>query len=237
MRNYNLSFISNQDLYNHVKDTIHQYRNNINLNAFNRNLVDPIKLIFDSKAYGKTMEELINDESQRQIDKSNSNVIGYFHQNIFKYIGGNDWEVPRQGFDVINENKKIYVEMKNKHNTMNSSSASATKLKMENKINEHPDNICLLVEVIATNNQDIAWGTNERIRRVSIDLFYQIVTNEANSFYNLVHVLPLVIEDVIEEIGTLSINNTVIEELSGYGQNTFNSLNSFAFGSYNGFNN
>lgn len=236
MRNYNLSFISNQDLYNHVKDTINQYRNNINLAQFNKNIVDPIKLIFDAKAYGKTVEQLINDESQRQIDKSNSNVIGYFHQNIFRYIGGNNWQVPSQGFDVINETQRIYVEMKNKHNTMNSSSSSATKQKMESKINEHPENICLLVEVIAKQNQNIDWGKNPRIRRVSIDLFYKIVTGENNAFYNLVNVLPLVIEDVIADTGILSINNTVLEELSEYGGNTFNSLNSFTFNTYNGFN-
>ena len=236
MRNYNLSFISDQDLYDHVKDTINQYRNNINLAAFNKNLVDPIKLIFDSKVYGKSEAQLINDESQRQIDKSNSNVIGYFHQNIFRYIGGNNWQVPSQGFDVINETQRIYVEMKNKHNTMNSSSASATKQKMETKIAEHPDNICLLVEAIAKQSQNIPWGTNQRIRRVSIDKFYEIVTGQPNAFYSLLQKLPLVIEDVITEIGVLNVNNTVIRELTQNGQNVFNSLNSTTFNTYNGFN-
>ena len=43
---------------------------------------------------------------------------------MFKYI--RNCEVPREGFDVIftqNDGKKVYVEMKNKHNTMNSSSS------------------------------------------------------------------------------------------------------------------
>ena len=33
---------------------------------------------------------------------SNNNHIGYFHQNIFNYMG-NGWTVPKQGFDVVNE--------------------------------------------------------------------------------------------------------------------------------------
>jgi hypothetical protein len=238
MRAYNLSFISDENLYNHVKNTILQYRNDINLVKFNNNLVDPIKLTFDSMVYGKTMEELIDDEAKRQIDKSNSNVIGYFHQNIFKYIGGNEWYVPQRGFDVVNENKKIYVEMKNKHNTMNSSSSSATMRKMLDKISEDPDNYCFLVEVIAKQSQDIAWNnSHEHIRRVSIDVFYEIVTGNPNAFKELVYMLPYVIEDVIKEIKILKINNTVLTELKNYSDDVFNSLNRFAFNSYNGFNN
>ena len=45
-------------------------------------------------------------------------LIEYFHQNIFKYINPK-WKVPKKGFDLINEKDKIFVEMKNKHNTMN----------------------------------------------------------------------------------------------------------------------
>lgn len=39
-----------------------------------------------------------------------------------KYLK-NGWSVPKEGFDIVNEKKKIFVEMKNKHNTMNSSSS------------------------------------------------------------------------------------------------------------------
>ena len=66
----------------------------------------------------------IKDELVRQRDKTNSNAIGYFHQNMFKYI--RNCEVLREEFDVIftqSDGNKIYVEMKNKHNTMNSSSS------------------------------------------------------------------------------------------------------------------
>ena len=126
MRDYSLSFISDENLFKHVKETIEKYRFKINLKEFNKNLIDPIKLTFDSKIYGKSIEEIIEAESIRQMDKSNSNNIGYFQQNIFKYIFHKDskqtnWNVPKQGFDIINEVDKIYVEPKNKHNTMNSS--------------------------------------------------------------------------------------------------------------------
>lgn len=132
---YNLGFITDDGIYTHVKNTVCQYRRSIDLQEFNKNIVDPIKLTFDSKIYGQTARETIKTECLRQIDKSNNNCIGYFHQYIFKFAGGG-WEVPdngdKGGFDVINDKLHIYAEIKNKHNTMNAASASATYLKMQN---------------------------------------------------------------------------------------------------------
>lgn len=245
MQNYNLSFITNQDLFNHVKETIEKYRFNIDLKEFNKNLIDPIKLTFDSKVYGKTIEQIIDAETIRQMDKTNSNHIGYFQQNIFKYIGDTAWTVPTQGFDVINEDLKIFVEMKNKHNTMNSSSSQKTYMRMQNKILEDVENKCFLVEVIARNSQNIVWNvsldnqpvSNERIRRVSIDKFYEIVTGESEAFKNLVEVLPKVMDDVLSELTQNNIQNTVFEELSYIDENLLKSLYLLSFGRYEGFSN
>ena len=137
MKNYNLGFISDKDIFNHVKNTVSQYRRSINLHEFNQNIIDPIKLTFDAKIYGQTMLQTIESECIRQIDKTNNNRIGYFHQYLFKFAG-NGWEVPangdKGGFDVLNDERCIYAEVKNKHNTMNSASTSATYLKMLDKV-------------------------------------------------------------------------------------------------------
>lgn len=245
MQNYNLSFITNQDLFDHVKETIEKYRFNIDLKEFNKNLIDPIKLTFDSKVYGKTIEQIIDVETIRQMDKTNSNHIGYFQQNIFKYIGNTNWTVPTQGFDIVNKELKIFVEMKNKHNTMNSSSSQKTYMRMLSKIEEDRDNKCFLVEVIAKNSQNIIWNVSldgvsiskERIRRVSIDKFYEIVTGEAEAFKNLVEVLPKVMDDVLSELTQNGIQNTVFEELLRIDENLLKSLYLLSFGRYEGFNN
>ena len=87
MKNYNLGFIGNDTIYKHIEETVFKYRFNINLAEFNKNLVDPIKLTFDSKIYKRDIATSIEDEIIRQIDKSNGTHIGYFHQNIFKHLG------------------------------------------------------------------------------------------------------------------------------------------------------
>lgn len=68
--NYNLGFISDRDIYEHVSNTVKSYCRKIDLKSFNDNIVDPIKLTFDSKIYGKTIQQAIADECFRQIDKS-----------------------------------------------------------------------------------------------------------------------------------------------------------------------
>lgn len=148
MSKYNLSFIEHVDLYNHTKETVEKYKFQIDLKIFNKNLIDPIKLTFDSKVYKKNIIDVIESEIIRQMDKSNTNHIGYFHQNIFKFIG-DGWVVPKQGYDVINKELNYYIEMKNKHNTMNSSSSQKTYMRMQNTLLNNPKAICMLVEVIA----------------------------------------------------------------------------------------
>lgn len=243
MKKYWLSFISDINLFSHVKDTVSAYRFSVSLKDFNENLIDPIKMTFDSKVYSQTLEQTIQNEIMRQIDKSNTNHIGYFHQNIFKYFDS-DWIVPKEWYDVINEKKKIFVEMKNKHNTMNSSSSQKTYIRMQNTILQDPYSTCYLVEVIAKDSQDIPWlcsvdkipMKDNRIRRMSIDKFYALVTGETTSFKQLCQVLPIVIEDVVDGIiKESSKNNTVLSELLAISPNLLQSLYLMSFDKYEGF--
>ena len=243
MKKYNLSFITDENLFEHVKNTVLQHRSSINLTDFNKNIIDPIKLTFDSKVYGLDIKEIIENECIRQIDKSNGTYIGYFHQNIFKYLGKN-WVVPKQGFDIINENKNIFVELKNKHNTMNSSSSQKIYTKMQNTLLRNDKATCMLVEVIARNSQNITWNisldgekmSHERIRRVSIDKFYEIVTGEKNAFHELCKILPIVLDDVVKETKQGKIDNSVFVELSKESKDILTGLYFLSFKTYEGFN-
>lgn len=250
MKKYNLDFIKSDNLYNHVKETIEKYSFEMDLKKFNSNLIDPIKLTFDAKVYRKSIEEAINSEINRQLDKSNSNALGYFHQDFFKYLVNKDtktsnWIVPDEGFDVENDTDKIYVEMKSKHNTMNSKSTSATYIMMQNKVLNDSDATCMLVEVIAKNSQNIKWTvtvnkqkmSSEKIRRVSIDKFYEIVTGDKEAFKKLVEILPIVIDDVLKEIDENELTNTVFKELTTIDKNILRSLYLLSFQKYEGFKN
>ena len=222
---WDIDFISEDNFRKHVKETIEKYGEKLesyDLKKFNKNIIDPIKLIFDKTVYSSSWNEIINSEIFRQRDKSNNNDIGYFHQRIFQYI--DNCKVPENGedggWDVIYRDKNgitlpdgtvvhtIYVEMKNKHNTMNSSSASKTFIKMQNQLLNDDDCACFLVEAIAQHSQNIKWETtvdkqkvsHKLIRRVSIDQFWSLVTGEEDAFYRVCILLPEVIKEVIKEM-------------------------------------
>lgn len=232
---WELDFISEQDFKRHVQNTIKNYGEKLapyDLKRFNSNIVDPIKLIFDKTVYQYSWEEIIKNEIFRQRDKSNNNDIGYFHQRIFQYIKG--CTVPQAGWDVIftPENgievpecgkvRTIYVEMKNKHNTMNSASSAKTYMKMQGQLLADDDCSCFLVEAIAKRSQNITWSVSvdgakqkhRRIRRVSMDEFYKAVTGQENAFYKMCMVLPSVIQEVVSDADNISVpHDTVVEEL------------------------
>lgn len=250
--NYGLSFISDDDLYHHVKNTVLKYRFQIDFKKLNKNLIDPIKLTFDSAIYqggfdNGALSVILDNEISRQMDKSNTNHIGYFHQNIFNFIGKeNGWSVPSQGFDVENSSLQIYVEMKNKHNTMNSSSSAKTYMRMQHKILQEPNATCMLVEIIAKNSQNIAWQCSvdnqsmkhNQIRRVSIDKFYELVTGNANAFAQLCQILPNVIQDVLANEKTQIIENTVLSDIQEQNiEHILTSLYLITFKKYQGFDN
>ena len=269
---WSLNFISEEDFTNHVKATIEKYGEKLesfDIKRFNKNIIDPIKLIFDKTVYRSTWEEIVSNEIFRQRDKANNNDICYFHQGIFQYI--TNCHVPENGkeggWDVIYKNENgialpdgdvvhgIYVEMKNKHNTMNSASAGKTYIKMQNQLLKDDDCACLLVEAIAQKSQNIKWETtvdknkvsHRRIRRVSLDQFYALVTGEEDAFYQMCMVLPEVIEKVVNsEEGITVPKDTVLDELRNIAAHTGEESESLAmamavymlgFNTYNGFKN
>ena len=246
--NYKISFIAQNDFEKHVAKTIANYNEtlkSINLNKFNSNIVDPIKLTFDKALFKKSIEEIIELEIHRQRDKSNTNAIGYFHQYMFKYIA--NCEVPSHGFDVIvtrKDSTKIYVEMKNKHNTMNSSSAQKTYIGMQNQILNHPHDMCFLVETIAKRSQNIVWRCSvnglsvehEKIRRVSMDKFYELVTGIPDAFFQVCKQLHITIDKLIKtDVVETVKKDTVIEELKSKNPDLLKAIYLLAFETYNGF--
>lgn len=203
MHKYNLGFISDEAIYEHVKNTVEAYRREITLSQFNENIIDPIKLTFDSGVYGKTIQQAIEDECFRQIDKSNTNKIGYFHQNIFKYAG-NNWIVPKEGFDVENNELHLFIELKNKHNTISSASLRKIYIKMQAKLLDDNEATCYLVETTSKSSIDEIWEifldnrplTHNRIRKISIDKLYEMVFGDSMAFDKLRIALPQIIEDI-----------------------------------------
>lgn len=246
MMEWDIDFISRDNFKKHVKNTIETFTTNLqpkDLEDFNKNIIDPVKMMFDKAISNETWEGVIQHEITRQRDKSNNNDIGYFHQNMFKYIANCEvpangekggWDViyrKEDGISIIDEQGKtdtvhtIYAEMKNKHNTLNKASGHDTYTKMQAQLLKDDDCFCFLTEVIARHSQNIIWkvtlkdgtkASHKRIRRVSIDKFYEIITGDDKAFYKICMQLPDIISEVLSEFPTLITRpkDTVFDELT-----------------------
>ncbi len=134
--------------------------------------------------------------------------------------------------------------MKNKHNTMNSSSSQKTYMRMQGTILRNPNARCMLVEVIAKNSQNIIWNvsldgqllSNKNICRVSIDKFYELVTGDKEAFKKLCEKLPLIIADALGSPEHSKIESTVFKELKELSPNLIKSIYLLSFEKYIGFN-
>lgn len=91
---------------------------------------DPFSAMFECASLGISMAEWLNTyESRRLRQKTLQNNIGKLHEVAISCFPG--WELSSSTADVENSEQKIIAEIKNKHNTMNSSSALATYRKLE----------------------------------------------------------------------------------------------------------
>ena len=150
-KNKYVDFISDEHLLKCVENLYKSYRkakNKISKKNFYSNKVDVFKLTFDSKFNHISEEDLINAEILRQIDKSINNSIGTFHEQILGGVEG--FEVGNlSGFDIKAEDNLLFADIKNKHNTMNSSSSEALFQKLARYADDYKKAKCYWVQILA----------------------------------------------------------------------------------------
>lgn len=218
MRNKYVNFISDEHLLTCVGNLHKAYlkaKNNITKKNFYSNKVDTIKLTFDAKFNNIDEESLIQSEILRQIDKSINNSIGTFHEQILGGIKG--YEVGNlSGFDIKAIDDTLFADIKNKHNTMNSSSAESLFQKLARYADDYKKAKCYWVQILAKNSFNELWKgeingkeySHSRVYKISGDQFYALLSGEQDALLQLYKVLPKVIEDYLYSI---EHNNSIIE--------------------------
>lgn len=207
MKNKYVDFISDDHFLNCVANLHKAYlkaKNNITKKNFYNNKVDTIKLTFDAKFNDIDEESLIQTEILRQIDKSINNSIGTFHEQILGGIKG--FEVGNlSGFDVKAKDDSLFADIKNKHNTMNSSSAEALFQKLSRYADNYKKSKCYWVQILAKNSFCEHWKgdingkeySHSRVCKISGDQFYALLSGQEDALFQLYRKLPIVIEDYL----------------------------------------
>ena len=212
MKNKYLDFIADNHLLSCIANLHHSYqkaKKNITKKNFYSNKIDTIKLTFDAKFNAIDEAKLIELEILRQIDKSINNSIGTFHEQILGGING--YEVGKlSGFDIKAKNNTLFADIKNKHNTMNSSAAEALFQKLASYANDYKNAKCYWVQILAKNSFNEKWKgeingkeySHSRVYKISGDQFYALVSGEQDALFQLYNILPTAIKDYLNSIET-----------------------------------
>ena len=226
MANKYVNFISDEHLLNCIENLHKAYlraKNNISKKSFYNNKVDTIKLTFDSKFNDIVEDNLIQSEILRQIDKSINNSIGTFHEQILGGIKG--FEVGSlSGFDIKATDSTLFADIKNKHNTMNSSSAEALFQKLARYADDYKKAKCYWVQILAKGSFNEHWKgeingkeySHSRVFKISGDQFYALLSGQNDALFQLYKALPKAINDYLKSIEKDNSikENSALEEIT-----------------------
>ncbi len=180
-------------------------KNNISKKSFYANKVDSIKLTFDAEFNNINEDDLIQSEILRQIDKSINNAIGTFHEQILGGIKG--FELGNlSGFDIKASDDTLFADIKNKHNTMNSSSSEALFQKLARYADDYKKAKCYWVQILAKGSFNEHWKgeingkeySHSRVFKISGDRFYALLSKQDDALFQLYKALPKAIKDYLK---------------------------------------
>jgi hypothetical protein len=225
MKNKYVNFVTDKHLLTCIGNLHSAYiraKNNITKNNFYSNKVDTIKLTFDSKFNDIDEEKLIQSEILRQIDKSINNSIGTFHEQILGGIEG--FEAGNSsGYDIKATDNTLFADIKNKHNTMNSSAAEALFQKLKRYADDYKQAKCYWVQILAKGSFCDLWSgdinrkeySHSRVYKISGDQFYALLSGQQDAMFQLYKALPNAIKDYLKSVEEAEeiAENSAFEEI------------------------
>ena len=224
MKNKYVDFITDKHLLNCIGNLHKAYleaKNDISKKKFYNNKIDTIKLTFDTKFNNLDEETLIEAEILRQIDKSINNAIGTFHEEILGGISGFE-KGNLSGYDIKAIDNTLFADIKNKHNTMNSSAAESLFQKLQRYAVQNPKAKCYWVQILATSSFNESWEASlngktykhKRVYKISGDQFYKLLSKQDDAFFQLYKTLPIAITDFLKTIKkSEAIANSALSEI------------------------
>ncbi len=221
-----LSFISDEDLCSAVNSLIIKTKSGIksSKNETDRNVLDPFSLFFQMACSNVNFESVMTLEKTRQAQKTLTNSIGQFHQDILGSV--KDWKNLGKGgiVDLCCPKQKILAEIKNKHNTVKGSDLKDYYNNLEelvmHKGSSYHGYIAYFVEIIphtperfnkcftpSDNRKSLKKRENENIRKCDGQTFYHLVTGAPDALLQLYKILPIIVEKMTKKKPFQSISD------------------------------
>jgi hypothetical protein len=174
-------------------------------NRFERNVIDPFAYIIESAIFNKKKhKDWKLSELSRQVQKTFTNALGEFHQNLLCSL--EDCVRPEAGADLINNKKKIVAEIKNKHNSINEGSKTAAFDKIKNELEKknrngykgyfvtvipkNPKNYEKIFTTTKNKNSSAFRVADKRIISINAELFYEKITDKKDMLKSIYQRIP-----------------------------------------------
>jgi hypothetical protein len=127
------------------------------------------------------------------------------------------------GFDIKATDDTLFADIKNKHNTMNSSSAESLFQKLSKYADTYKKSKCYWVQVLAKSSFCELWKgeingkeySHSRVYKISGDKFYALLSGNEDAFFQLYKNLPIAVNDYLNSIekAKSSAENSALKEI------------------------
>ena len=156
----------------------------------------------------------VKNELIRQQDKTINNRIGDFHQRLLGKVEG--WENLGTGnstkVDLKKTDNSIFMELKNKENTVNADSKDQVRRKLTKILELYPNAQTYWAYLLSTNGDsgESTWRyhgeDNPKIKRIWGKKVYELVTGKSDALEQVWKAIPLAVADVLATNFKLSSN-------------------------------
>lgn len=215
-KNKYVDFVSDEHFLKCVKWVCDAYPSkdaSLDMEKFTKNSLDVFKMVFDSLKGEIDISQWVRGEVIRQNDKTISNRIGDFHQMLLGGVSG--WEDLGRGhplgIDLKNKKETIFIELKNKHNTLKGEDHKNVFDKLKRVLDSNPKSKVYYAYIIPKNpgSGERIWKPAQRTPNQSIleawgCRVYEIVTGDGEALIKTWKILPLAISDLIKSKHNLS---------------------------------
>ena len=216
-----LEFISDEDLFECISDMFKTYEKEYTKMTFEtltKNKIDPIKMFFDIRMRNLNEKDWVLGEIARQVDRTISNEIGNFHEKIISKIepvkGRSKLILDKEkkySIDLYSAALDMFVEVKNKHNTLKGEDRKSVFNKLAFLADKYQNSICYLVTIVDHVSKNRPWSfeatyqgekslfSHSRVKEITADEFYFLLTGNQYAFKELCEKLPEAIDDFLKE--------------------------------------
>ena len=199
---------------------ISAYQAEISEQALRQNTLDVFSATLESVLKGISFDEWIEQEKKRQIQKTLQNKVGDLHQKILGTLSGVQDLGVGGIVDIISKEKSLIAEIKNKHNTTKGNHKIAIYDDLQSILAKKPEiKTAYYVEILPKNRKkyNIPFvpsdnktkqrrPSNENIRQIDGQSFYELLTGNPNALRELYVLLAQVASEILSEEFDLTLN-------------------------------